>query len=420
MQKEGRANMGMVCPNCGAQAEFSPDNQMLVCSYCNTQSLVKINESIPAGGSIQADYIVPHNLNKKSLKSHTMAYMVSGDYTPDDIVDISEIVNEELYYVPAYMTIGQFEANWTASFGFDRQEAYTDYEKDSSGHRKAVTKYRTVTDWRPASGTANGSFGASAYAGQMITDPSVVEAVEELCFDRQEMNLSYLSGYEVEPFALTISQVKATLAQKVENIVGAAVHEHAQGDRQKDWHWNSKLDVKEDSTVYLPVGHSIFTYKGGEYHVWVASSQANQTIVLGSNLPQDTQRGFLVKLGYLPAVTIALACALFYFILQHDRLWYINWQAFVAIFIAIFFGYFRGRNIIDFSKKIRDSSLAKKKLADTNIDQNSEEHRNLLEISKIPKQTIFMKRLWDDSMLIAVTLSGITAAFIYGAGWIFL
>ena len=89
--------------------------------------------------------------------------MATGDYTPDELIEEATITKKERLYVPAYVYHGNYVANWTASFGYDRREEYTVHKKKyDSDTRKTyttpTTKTKTVTDWRPVSGTDTGIF----------------------------------------------------------------------------------------------------------------------------------------------------------------------------------------------------------------------------------------------------------------------
>ena len=116
--------MAEACNSCGAEIVFEAGKQSLTCPFCGTVNQIERPED-----SLETtfDRIVPISVTPHELDNRLYAYMVSGKFTPDDMIEASTITLRERYYVPAFSFKVEYEANWTASFGFDRQEAYTDY-----------------------------------------------------------------------------------------------------------------------------------------------------------------------------------------------------------------------------------------------------------------------------------------------------
>jgi hypothetical protein len=75
--------------------------------------------------------IVPISITAEELDNRVFGYMASGNFTPDDLLEVSKISLRERIYVPAFLFKVNYEANWTASFGYDREESYTAYRTRS-------------------------------------------------------------------------------------------------------------------------------------------------------------------------------------------------------------------------------------------------------------------------------------------------
>ena len=401
----------MKCPKCGAEVDYSPSGGILKCPYCGKQTAIK-EEFDPK--SISADFIIPTKLDKDRLHAETQAYMVSGDYTPDDIVDRSEIVKEEIQYHPAYVSTGSFTANWTASFGYDREEEYQVWGTTITGQSGLITKTKTVTDWRPVNGVATGDFLVFAYAGNQLEDEYVIQLVETpFGADLSGMDPSYTAGHSVEPYAYDVksSAVNGKISAKIDAIIDKEVKSHEQGDHSKNWQWNAKLQGQKTSTVLIALGHSIFTYVDKDYDVYVSATGANR--VVGTELPRDKTRGYKVWLGFLPTLLAVLAFALFGYFLGNIG-YDFSFKACLALIVCLIAGFIRRKIIINYSQRLRNSKLAHQQINDINIDAESEEHRELLAKAQMPKAPQLLKYTWDVTALVSCTLITVSVIFFSG------
>ncbi|MCX7020647.1 MAG: hypothetical protein NTY46_16985 [Candidatus Sumerlaeota bacterium] len=83
------------------------------------------------------------------------------DYPPPaDILDASRCIGFIGVYLPIYIRQADYEVDYSAIVGYDRQEAYEVDEKHNENnytYLRRVTKERTVTDWHPRSGSGSAS-----------------------------------------------------------------------------------------------------------------------------------------------------------------------------------------------------------------------------------------------------------------------
>ena len=168
--------MAEACNSCGAGIVFEAGKQSLTCPFCGAVNQVARPEDAL---ETSFDRIVPITVTPHELDNRLYAYMASGDFTPDDMIEASTITLRERYYVPAFAFKVEYEATWTASFGFDRNEPYTAYRNvTSNGHtrQEAYTAYKTVTDWRPANGVEAGIFDVAGYAGSQLNGSPLAPA----------------------------------------------------------------------------------------------------------------------------------------------------------------------------------------------------------------------------------------------------
>ncbi|MEQ1496983.1 MAG: hypothetical protein ABL912_14635, partial [Novosphingobium sp.] len=173
MKLAAEASTSKHCKSCGAEIEYAAGSQSLVCLYCGANNEIhKAENQLP----VTVEKVIPMSVSQEDLERRVYAYMATGDYTPDDMLEAATFVKKERFYVPAFGFRVSYEATWTASFGYDREESYTAYRtvtRNNRQHQEAYTAYKTVTDWRPANGVDSGIFSVSTYAGKKLFEPSI-------------------------------------------------------------------------------------------------------------------------------------------------------------------------------------------------------------------------------------------------------
>lgn len=156
-------------------------------------------------------------------------YLCTQTYLPVDFVNPKNKVSSVTLYASMYVFQTSYSANWHASFGFDRQEHYTEYKTELINNVRRttpVTRTKTITDWRPANGTAQGEAVFAAYAGSNMP----TEAIELM----EGVNLSNAVTVEtdtlqtpIEPFALSQDQVwSANVKSRLDNVIDQEVKSH--------------------------------------------------------------------------------------------------------------------------------------------------------------------------------------------------
>lgn len=389
--------MAEACNSCGAEIVFEAGKQSLTCPFCGAVNQVERPEDAL---ETSFDRIVPITVTPHELDNRLYAYMASGNFTPDDMIEASTITLRERYYVPAFAFKVDYQATWTASFGFDRQEAYTAYRSVTQNNRtrqEPYTAYKTVTDWRPANGVEAGIFDVAGYAGtQLNSSPLapadlVVQAV--INGSPTEYNPSFTKGFEVESFSVPEKRVFESLKDEINANIGKRVKSHAQGDKQRDWHWNARMS--HDTTTYaVPICHGAFDYGDKEYHVWVGGHDVET--IRADKLPVDKKKQKAANIGFIPgAVGLVTTIGSAYY-------WSFVGSSLIATGVALGYGFMRRKALIDYSKSIRNSLLIQMQASNQVANLSDEEQDKVAKAFQRPERTFFAKIHKDNIILPAL------------------
>ena len=402
--------MADTCNSCGAEIAFEAGKQSLTCPFCGAVNQIERPEDAL---ETAFDRIVPITVTPHELDNRLYAYMASGNFTPDDIIEASTITLRERYYVPAFAFKVDYEATWTASFGFDRKEPYTAYRNvTSNGHtrQEAYTAYKTVTDWRPANGVEAGIFDVAGYAGSQLNGsplaPAYLVVHAVMNGSSTEYNPSFTKGFEVEGFSVPEKKVFDSLNGEINANIDQRVKNHAQGDKQRDWHWNARMS--HDTTTYsVPICHAAFQYGDKEYHVWVGGHDVDT--IRADELPVDKDKQKAANIGFMPgALGLITAIGSAYY-------WSFVWSSLIATGVAFGYGFLRRKALIDYSKSIRNSLLIQMQASNRASTLSDEEQDKVAKAFQRPERPFFAKIHRDKIILPTVAAFAFFGAIVPNA-----
>ncbi|MBR2043185.1 MAG: hypothetical protein IJ946_02475 [Clostridia bacterium] len=213
--------------------------------------------------NFDAVYTVKKEFGKEEFLRELIIELGLNTGTPVDVVDaefkdVKESVKEVI------VCTANVEGTCRASVGYDRQEPYTDYEtyREKVGdsyvtRQRAVTKYRTVTDWQPYTAPYSGKATCAAYNSEEYDDTGIVEAIKTANKE------SIVEKGEAEVDSIGLSNAIAACKANVES---SALR--LPGDRQRDTVYSSEAEIQLLSCYKLPCYEVVYTYKGEEYYAF--------------------------------------------------------------------------------------------------------------------------------------------------------
>lgn len=298
----------LICQGCGAQLTYSANLQALQCDFCET--VTPIPRVAPATGK-SGQRIIPLSVDNKAFAFGVLRSLSLKHEVPDDMVERA-VLSVKASYLPCLAYDVSYTASWTASFGYSRTESYVDHvnrQVDGQSQRVAVTRTRTVIDWRPASGQDAGKLILLDYAGNKLPAAALPLLDRLYCIILAiPYKSAYHSGVEIEPYSPTPNAAMLpSAAQRADEEIGARVKRHGQGDQQRDWHWNASTSWAT-SSVYVPVGHVLIDYGGKQYNAWVDGT--NNANLVTDALPPNKGKGNHLVRGMIAPV-LATAALLF-------------------------------------------------------------------------------------------------------------
>ena len=314
------------CPACGAQAEWNPGKQKLVCPFCGTESpcevtatgeiqeldLARALKEIPdesrgwltekrtvqcrsckavsvfdparvgqrcdfCGSPALVDYqeikapirpqsLLPFKVAEPTVREQIRAWYKSQVMAPGSLKSRALVDTVRGVYIPYWTFDAQVVCPWTADAGhyYWVEETYTDSKGNSQ------TRSVRYTRWEPESGTVEHFFDDEPIPGTQGVSPALLREVEP--FPLKELvpyDTSYLSGFVVEHYQVVL--LDATKAaedawyKQLEKMCAAEVP----GDTYRDLQINPTFSARTFKHVLVPVWLLTYTYGRKTFHVLV-------------------------------------------------------------------------------------------------------------------------------------------------------
>jgi uncharacterized Zn finger protein (UPF0148 family) len=298
----------IVCEMCGS-SDIVRKGKLVVCNTCGSKfadagweyEAVKTSEN----PNLKASKILEFKISETQARATFNEWLVSGDFTPQDISNVSTVQKARRVFVPTWFLSGSYMGDWTASSGYDRRETYTHYTKvhgtykNGKSYTKSVpeTRTRTVTDWKPSNGTIHGQFTTLKFAnsnvdaqlGRIVADKTQWRSSDLIDFEKFDM-----SEYEVLPYQLdkdeAYAQYKPELEVKVRNDITVP------GDRYRDLRYNYQSNYTS-TKIYYPIYLYEYTYYN-ESHIAIIDARDINNIF--GTRPKDNKLISKSKLFFLP------------------------------------------------------------------------------------------------------------------------
>lgn len=226
-----------------------------------------------------AVFTVKKEIKKEEFLRQLLINLGNHAESPVDVVN-AEIGEVRESIKEVILCTAQVSGNCSASVGYDRKEPYIDYEnyKEKVGDKyvtrqRAVTKYRTVTDWQ----LFNTVYSGEATCAVENTDAYTARGDIELALKTTAKSSIEVAGEAtVNPKGLARAIKACEISVEVREV-------RFPGDRQKDKSFHSTSQVQTVSCFRLPFYEVTFTYEGKEY---AASGFACGSLVVHNDVPK--------------------------------------------------------------------------------------------------------------------------------------
>jgi len=370
-----------ICSNCNTVLR-TETGKIHTCPACSSQHLDITEKAIDYKGLLTGNFV-----NKNEFLKSLQKELITGIYTPDDIIEETKIKQYIKIFIPHYHYEINYTGDWSASSGYDRLEEYTAYKtKYENGRSRPVPvqQTRTVTDWRPSNGNISGSTSFSCIASSIFKDENIINFIDDFDIDiKKSSDNKELNDAFVEKCSYSEKEIFDISGEDVLELhIRSEVRQQVPGDHIKNLQCTFQHEITDIILFYKPIWIALCNYKNNEFK-FLSDGNNAEDILLSGEKPVDKERVKKVKSIFrlfkiiLPLkITFILLTLFFFFLIPVSKV--INISLSIAtIFLVITFFItgiisIRKKNILlNKSKAARRKSLTRSD-KNINIDNGAE------------------------------------------------
>ena len=284
------------CRSCKAVSVFDPKRVGQRCEFCGSPEIVDYQE---IKSPIRPQSLLPFKVAETAVREQIRRWYKSKWLAPGSLKSRALVDTVRGVYVPYWTFDAQVVCPWEADAG------HYYYTTESYRDAKGNTQTRQVrhTRWEPASGTVEHFFDDEPIAGTQGLSHELLKEVEP--FPTNELvayDTSYLSGFVVEHYQVVLLDAakasEESMRQKLEEMCAAQVP----GDTHRNLVIHPTFSARTFKHILVPLWLLTYTYGAKIFHVLVNGATGR----MAGEYPKSFWKVFFLVLGIIIVVLIVL------------------------------------------------------------------------------------------------------------------
>lgn len=251
------------CQSCKAVSVFDPSRVGQRCDFCGSPSLVDYQE---IKAPIRPQSLLPFRVAEPAVRDQIRRWYKSKWLAPGRLKSRALVDTVRGVYLPYWTFDAQVVCPWDAEAGhyYYTTETYRDNKGQSQ------TRQVRHTRWEPASGVVEHFFDDEPIPGTQGVSHALLKEVEP--FPTRELvpyDTSFLSGFVVEHYQVVLLEAsaasEASMREKLEEMCAAQVP----GDTYRSLVIHPTFSARTFKHILVPLWLLTYTYGAKVFHVLV-------------------------------------------------------------------------------------------------------------------------------------------------------
>ncbi len=249
------------CQSCKAVMVYDPARIGQNCEFCGSPALVAYDE---IKAPIRPQSLLPFKVAEPTVREQIRRWYAGRWFAPNALTKRALVDRVKGLYIPYWTFDAQVHCPWWAEAGYYYyvQEAYT----DNNGRRqtRSVRKVR----WEPASGVIDHFFDDEPVPGTKGVEADLLRAVEP--FPTKELvpyDTGYLSGYVVEHYQVVLVDAVKRSRETMHDQLMELCSREVPGDTQRNLRISPTYSAETFKHILVPVWLLTYTYGSKAYQV---------------------------------------------------------------------------------------------------------------------------------------------------------
>ena len=290
------ARITVQCQSCKAVSVFAPDRVGQRCEFCGSPAIVPYEE---IKSPIRPQSLLPFRVADTAVREQIRRWYKSKWLAPNALKTRALVDTVKGVYIPYWTFDAKVVCPWEADAGhyYYTTETY----RDNKGQMQ--TRQVRHVRWEPASGVVNHFFDDEPIPGTRGVNQSLLKQVEP--FPTNELtpyDTSYLSGFVVEHYQVVLLEAaqasEAAMHQKLEAMCASEVP----GDTYRNLVIHPTFSDRTFKHILVPIWLLTYTYGARVFHVLLNGSTGR----MAGEYPKSFWKVFFLVVGIIILVLIVL------------------------------------------------------------------------------------------------------------------
>jgi hypothetical protein len=287
------------CRSCKAVSVFDPKRVGQRCEFCGSPEIVDYDE---IKSPIRPQSLLPFKVAEPAVREQIRRWYKSKWLAPGSLKTRALVDTVRGVYIPYWTFDAQVVCPWEADAGhyYYTTETY----RDSKGNMQ--TRQVQHVRWEPASGTVEHFFDDEPIPGTQGIARALLQQVEPfLTNELVAYDTSYLSGFVVEHYQVVLLDAarasEGSMTEKLQGLCAAQVP----GDTYRNLVIHPTFSARTFKHILVPVWLLTYTYGAKIFHVLVNGSTGR----MAGEYPKSFWKVAFLVLGVIILVIIVMLLA---------------------------------------------------------------------------------------------------------------
>jgi Zn finger protein HypA/HybF involved in hydrogenase expression len=247
------------CQSCQAISVFEPGRVAQRCDFCGSSAIVPYQE---IKAPIQPESLLPFKISEPQVREAIHKWYASRWFAPNRLKSAALTDTVRGLYLPYWTFDAQAHADWTAESGYHYYT--TETYRDANGQTQ--TRQVQHTRWQPSSGDLDHFFDDELVCASVGVNQELLRQIEP--FPTKELVAyapNYLAGWVVEQYQIDLiaaaQRSRARMDAELRNLCAGQVP----GDTYRNLQVGTRYSNQTFKHILVPVWLLTFSYGSASY-----------------------------------------------------------------------------------------------------------------------------------------------------------